>query len=215
MLTEGNDTSYKHYFRDSPRAMNNKPLFVSVQAGVNNRPSADPDDEIDEHCIQSAGRRGSRKASNRTKSVPGSRGELEEAEHNKNYVPEVFLDAFDYAYNPDLPPYQKAKDAVNPKDVKYDIKHLKLSAKEITDFLAKWKFIEDKVDSRVAWAHDKGGVACTDAAMSKYRNIAKAVIQEVGKKMLSGSFNLTTVSFPIKSMLGESFLEKCNVSSNS
>jgi hypothetical protein len=39
------------------------------------------------------------------------------------------------------------------------------------------------------------------------RSAAKEIIKAVGKKILSGSFNLTTVSFPIKCMCPRSMLE--------
>ena len=94
-------------------------------------------------------------------------------------------------------------------------KHLDLKREEFAKFIKNFKFIEDKADTRVSWAYPKGGVVCKDAVMTKYRNIAKGIMQDVGKKILSGNFNLTTVSFPIKSMVPESFLHKCSYSSKS
>ena len=44
--------------------------------------------------------------------------------------------------------------------------------------------------------------------MSKtYRNVGKEMISQVGRKLISGTFNLTTVSFPIKSMIYKSSVE--------
>ena len=40
------------------------------------------------------------------------------------------------------------------------------------------------------------------------RNIGKSIIKEIGKKLFTGDFNLTTVSFPIKAMIPKTALEK-------
>ena len=48
----------------------------------------------------------------------------------------------------------------------------------------------------------------TDSEVSsRLRSAAKEIIKNVGKKILSGSFNLTTISFPIKCMCPRSMLE--------
>lgn len=40
------------------------------------------------------------------------------------------------------------------------------------------------------------------------RNTGKKIISQIGRKILSGDFNLTTISFPIKCMIPMSALEK-------
>lgn len=48
----------------------------------------------------------------------------------------------------------------------------------------------------------------TDSELtSRLRSAGKEILKSVGKKILSGKFNLTTVSFPIKCMCPKSMLE--------
>ncbi len=42
---------------------------------------------------------------------------------------------------------------------------------------------------------------------SRLRGAGKEILKSVGKKILSGKFNLTTISFPIKCMCPKSMLE--------
>lgn len=44
------------------------------------------------------------------------------------------------------------------------------------------------------------------------RSIFTEVMSQLGKKILSGSFNLTTISFPIKAMIPASLLERFGAS---
>jgi len=49
--------------------------------------------------------------------------------------------------------------------------------------------------------HKDGGFALTDKnIISKYRSAGKELIFKVGKQIISGKFNLTTVSLPIRVM---------------
>jgi hypothetical protein len=41
----------------------------------------------------------------------------------------------------------------------------------------------------------------------KHRSAGKEILKSVGKKILSGKFNLTTISFPIKCMCPASIME--------
>lgn len=67
--------------------------------------------------------------------------------------------------------------------------------------------VKDEV--RAECANKSGGKECTNKKMIKcLRNIGKKVITEIGRKILSGEFNLTTISFPIKAMIPKSALEK-------
>ena len=45
------------------------------------------------------------------------------------------------------------------------------------------------------------------AVTSATRSVGKFIISEVGRKIISGDFNLTTVSFPIKAMIPKSALQ--------
>lgn len=67
---------------------------------------------------------------------------------------------------------------------------------------AEWKPFPLKDDYRLPeLSNDKGGIALTDKnVLGKLRDAGKEIIKTVGKKILKGDFNLTTVSFPIKCM---------------
>lgn len=57
-------------------------------------------------------------------------------------------------------------------------------------------------DSRHEEVHPKGGRICADQRIiTKARSVGKEMIKQIGKKILSGSFNLTKVSFPIRVMI--------------
>ena len=50
-------------------------------------------------------------------------------------------------------------------------------------------------------AYKDGGFALTDKAyIAKFRSAGKDLIKQVGKQIITGKFNLTTVSLPIKVM---------------
>jgi hypothetical protein len=50
-------------------------------------------------------------------------------------------------------------------------------------------------------AYKDGGFALTDKAyISKFRSAGKDLIKQVGKQIITGKFNLTTVSLPIRVM---------------
>lgn len=58
-------------------------------------------------------------------------------------------------------------------------------------------------------AHKDGGKQCRDKKLVKtIRAIGKRIVKEIGKKLLTGNFNLTQVSFPIRAMIPKSALEK-------
>ena len=40
------------------------------------------------------------------------------------------------------------------------------------------------------------------------RSAGKSIIADIGRKIISGDFNLSTISFPIKPMIPKSTLEK-------
>lgn len=56
-----------------------------------------------------------------------------------------------------------------------------------------------KDDYRASFAYSDGGIRCEDEAqVDKLRSVGKEVIKIIGRKILSGEFNLTKVSFPVR-----------------
>ncbi|CAG9320769.1 KES1_4 [Blepharisma stoltei] len=71
-----------------------------------------------------------------------------------------------------------------------------------------WKPYAAKDNYRHADAADKGGIALTDKKLlNTLRSAGKEMIKIMGKKLLKGDFNLTTISFPIKCMQPNSALQ--------
>ena len=63
-------------------------------------------------------------------------------------------------------------------------------------------------DYKAADAGYYGGFDLKDSELSsRLRSAGKEILKSVGKKILSGKFNLTTISFPIKCMCPLSILE--------
>jgi len=70
------------------------------------------------------------------------------------------------------------------------------------------RYIESADDVRVPFAYKNGGkTAENPKAVSKLRAVGKDFIYKVGKHILSGNFNLTTIPFPIRAMIPKSYLE--------
>lgn len=68
--------------------------------------------------------------------------------------------------------------------------------------------IKRKDDYRVQIANKSGGTACLDKSLINLsRSVGKTMLKDIGRKIISGNFNLTTVSFPIKAMIPKSALE--------
>lgn len=58
---------------------------------------------------------------------------------------------------------------------------------------------ERKDDYRIPTAYEDGGIRCDDQKqVDKLRSVGKEMIKIIGRKILSGEFNLTKVSFPIR-----------------
>lgn len=69
-------------------------------------------------------------------------------------------------------------------------------------------FKQYKDDLRASDAGYYGGFDLKDSELSsRLRSAGKEILKNVGKKILSGKFNLTTISFPIKCMCPLSMLE--------
>ena len=63
--------------------------------------------------------------------------------------------------------------------------------------------------------YEKGGRICADKkVVSKARSVGKEMVKQIGKKILSGSLNLTKVSFPIRVMIPKTALETAVHGSN-
>ena len=76
------------------------------------------------------------------------------------------------------------------------------------------RFLQNHEDVRIAYAYKSGGrVPEKEILIKKLRTIGKEIILSLGKKILSGKFNLTTVSFPIKAMVPKSYLENVALAS--
>lgn len=57
-------------------------------------------------------------------------------------------------------------------------------------------------------ASSYGGIHLNDSELiTRLRSSGKEMLKTIGKKLMSGDFNLTTVSFPIKCMCAKSTLE--------
>jgi hypothetical protein len=57
-------------------------------------------------------------------------------------------------------------------------------------------------------SNKKGGIDCIDKeAVSTLRGVGWDLIKQVGKKLISGDFNLTTISMPIKVMMPLTILQ--------
>lgn len=57
-------------------------------------------------------------------------------------------------------------------------------------------------------AYKKGGKLLVDSKVkSKIRSLGKEIIKDIGKKLLTGKFNLTKVAFPIKCSIPKTALE--------
>ncbi|KAL4434735.1 hypothetical protein ABPG74_017155 [Tetrahymena malaccensis] len=85
----------------------------------------------------------------------------------------------------------------------------KISKQMIFDLVRDFKIIQAKDECRAESSHSDGGKECKDKKIKEcLRGIGKEIISQVGRKILSGSFNLTQISFPIKAMIPKSALEK-------
>ena len=71
-----------------------------------------------------------------------------------------------------------------------------------------WTPFPDKDDYRVDAGHKYGGLALLDQeVVHKIRSVGTEILKELGKKLLSGNFNLTQISFPIRCMQASTALQ--------
>jgi len=115
----------------------------------------------------------------------------------------VDLSQFPDKSHEDLPDAMRWADAIAKEPAWCPLK-----GKELADFIENWKHIESSDDVRVPFAYKNGGkTAENPKAVSKLRAVGKDFIYKVGKHILSGNFNLTTIPFPIRAMIPKSYLE--------
>ena len=78
---------------------------------------------------------------------------------------------------------------------------------EMLELAKNFKPSQRKDDYRAEDACKEGGFALVDPEIvARYRTAAKHMVKQIGQKIFSGSFNLSTVSFPIYCMSSESIL---------
>jgi hypothetical protein len=93
-----------------------------------------------------------------------------------------------------------------------DLKHY--SRADIERRLESLKEFPLRDDARFELGHKAGGRFWSSMEVKLMRNVATQMIRDLGKKLLSGTLNLTTVSFPIKAMIPRSALETSLIGSN-
>lgn len=78
----------------------------------------------------------------------------------------------------------------------------------MVQLMLNFKFFPIDEDVRHPEGYEKGGRICADKkVVSKARSVGKEMVKQIGKKILSGSLNLTKVSFPIRVMIPKTALE--------
>ena len=76
-----------------------------------------------------------------------------------------------------------------------------LNQQPFIDCAENWSCIQRQDDYRVEGSNKSGGLSLLDqVVVSKIRSVATEILKQLGKKLLSGNFNLTQVSFPIRCM---------------
>ena len=87
---------------------------------------------------------------------------------------------------------------------KEEIKTVHIPIVIVNPFIEKakaWRPCSFKDDFRVSEAGPNGGIPLTNQVeLDKLRAVGKEIVKSLGREILKGNFNLTTVSFPIKCM---------------
>ncbi|CAD8133891.1 unnamed protein product [Paramecium octaurelia] len=79
---------------------------------------------------------------------------------------------------------------------------------DILQLVLNFKYFPNDEDIRHPEGYEKGGRICADKnVVTKARSVGKEMVKQIGKKILSGSLNLTKVSFPIRVMIPKTALE--------
>ena len=78
---------------------------------------------------------------------------------------------------------------------------------ELKDWVKTFKKINQTGEERISNAYKDGGIENKNKEqINTLRGVGKFVLGQVGRKLLSGDFNLTQISFPIKAMIPKSAL---------
>jgi len=124
----------------------------------------------------------------------------------KNWIyPELIIDSekFPPQEPEDVPDVIRWVDAV-----KETPKWCGLKGDALVKFLEDWTYVDSKDDIRTPVAYKNGGKTPENPnIIKKFRLIGKEFLLKVGRSILSGNFNLTTIPLPIKMMVPKSYLE--------
>ena len=94
-----------------------------------------------------------------------------------------------------------------PQDILSMLENYKCTTEYSIDF-------DNLEENRHPLAYSNGGRICEDhKQVGKIRSIGKEMIKIIGRKIISGDFNLTKVPFPIKAMVPKSALESITLAS--
>ena len=86
--------------------------------------------------------------------------------------------------------------------------YLDVPASEMFEMMMNFEFSPATDTIRHEEGYKKGGRICSDMKIvTKSRSAGKEIIKLIGKKILSGSLNLTQISFPIRVMVPKTALE--------
>ena len=92
--------------------------------------------------------------------------------------------------------------------VKDEVEFSKANKAEILKIVSNFNYFPRNDEKRIENSHKKGGKVCNDRTIVKnIRSVGSEILKDCGKKIFNGSFNLTTISFPIKAMIPKSSLE--------
>lgn len=114
----------------------------------------------------------------------------------------------DKEFDPDLiPDVQVIGGITDFSKLNYD-GYADIPPEKMIEMVLNFTCFPDEDDVRHEDGHAKGGKVCTDNALvAKLRSIGKEMIKSLGKQLLSGKFNLSKVSFPIRMMIPKTALE--------
>ena len=143
-----------------------------------------------------------------------------EQEEQKQVVAEdsddEFQDANDEAQDDNDEEFKDAEGEDNSAALILAAKEREERAIEVIEKSTKWQkstYSDDQKDSNAGYY---GGFQLTDQETSdRLRSAAGELLKMVGQKLLSGDFNLTKTSFPIKCMCAKTMLQTISLSQSS
>jgi len=82
-----------------------------------------------------------------------------------------------------------------------------MTKEEILEWIKNFKLIDSKEEIRIPTANKDGGIENNNKnSINIIRGVGKYMLGQIGRKILSGDFKLSTISFPIKAMISKSQL---------